>query len=220
MKSLLQGFVLAACFFGLVAYKNGDKKLTGATVSAEKMNVVYVGVDNPMSIVANGIANEDLQVQVTGAGAQITYKNGGNYLLKTSQQGELQISLTDKQSQKKIGTFNFRSKRIPDPVIKLSGKTGGALGTGEMRAQVGLIPAIENFDFDARCEISSFILYYKGKGQDPVEIKSAGGRFSGAVLQATQNANTGDQYQFVDIRAKCPGDVAGRGLNSLAFSIK
>lgn len=220
MKSLLQGFVLAACFFGLVAYKNGDKKLTGATISAEKMNVVYVGVDNPLSIVANGIASEDLKVEATGGAAQITKTNGSNYILKVSQQGEVKISLKDKFSEKLIGVFTFRAKRIPDPIVKLAGKTGGAIGTGEMRAQAGLIAGLENFDFDARCEIVSFTLYYKGKGQDPVEIKATGGRFSGAVLQATQNANTGDQYQFVDMRAKCPGDVAGRGLNSLAFTVK
>jgi gliding motility-associated protein GldM len=190
-------------------------------VSADKMNVFYIGVDNPISIAAAGVSSNDVGVSAAGGGAVLKAgSNKNNYIVNANQQGEATISVSDKKAGKTLGSFKFRVKRIPDPVVKLAGKLGGAMGTGEMKAQLGLIPVLENFDFDAKCEIQSYILYYTKKRQDPAEIKGTGGRFADQALAAVKAAAIGDQYQFVDVKAKCPGDGAGRPVNSLAFTIK
>jgi len=188
-------------------------------VSADKMNVFYIGVDNPISIAAAGVSSND--VAVSGAGGGITLSGSGSTrVVKVNAQGEATITISDKKANKKLGDFKFRVKRIPDPVVKLANKTGGTLGTGEMKAQLGLIPMLENFDFEAKCEIQSYILYYTKKRSDPVEIKGSGGRFADQAANAIKAAAIGDQYQFVDVKAKCPGDTAGRTVNSLAFTIR
>ncbi len=202
------------------SYKNFPISMVGAY----KMNVVYVGVDNPLGIVVNAIPPEDLLVEAIGCGATLkidkTNRWNWHYTLNVQEAGEVKIILKEKKSNSIINCVYFRSKRIPDPVVRLGRKTGGAIGTGEMRAQLGLIPELENFDFEARCAIQSFTLYYTARREEPVEIKATGGRFTGAVLEAIKKANIGDQYQFVDMRVSCPGDAVARALNSLAFTIK
>ena len=49
------------------------------TVSADSMNAVYLGLDNPISISVPGIPNERLSVTVLNADA--TKKNNGTYIL-------------------------------------------------------------------------------------------------------------------------------------------
>ena len=90
----------------------------------------------------------------------------------------------------------------------------------EMHEMRGLMAMLENFDFDARCKIQGFTMYYTPKRQDPIEIVANGGRFTGRAMQAIQSAKFGDSYQFIDVKGRCPGDQASRKLNSLAFVIK
>ena len=120
-----------------------------------------------------------------------------------------------------MASFPFRVKRIPNPIAKLTNnKTDGSLASNEMKTQRGLIAVLENFDFDVRCSIQSFNLYYTPARQDAVEIANTGGRFSGQTMQAIQAAKPGTAYQFIDVKGKCPGDKASRKLNSLAFMVR
>jgi hypothetical protein len=58
------------------------------------------------------------------------------------------------------------------------------------------------------------------KRQDPVPADNQGGSFAGQARSAVDQAKPGDVYYFDDIKARCPGDVAGRNIGSLVFTIK
>jgi gliding motility-associated protein GldM len=197
-----------------------------ATAILDKMNVLYVGVDNPISIAAAGVASNNLQVTVSGAGnAHITRTATGKYRINptstTTNGQDCNIEIKDKKSGKKLGSFPFRVKRIPDPSARLTNnKTDGSFPAAEMRIQRGLMAVLENFDFDARCEIQGFTMYFTPPRQDAIEITNAGAVFSGQTIQAIQAAKPGTTYQFVDVKGRCPGDMAGRKLNSLAFIVR
>jgi len=79
---------------------------------------------------------------------------------------------------------------------------------------------LDDFDFDARCHVQSYTLYYTPKGKSPIEIEHIGGRFSGKVLRALRQAKPNDLYSFVKIKVRCPGDKKSRLVNSLAFLIR
>jgi hypothetical protein len=119
----------------------------------------------------------------------------------------------------KTTSFEFRVKRIPDPVAKVAGKTGGELGNGVLKAQGGVIPVLENFDFEARCDIQGFKLIYVARRQDPEQSVNPGGAFNGTSRALLNKAKPGDQYIFDDVRAKCPGDAAGRTINSVTLRV-
>ncbi|MFZ4425935.1 MAG: gliding motility protein GldM [Saprospiraceae bacterium] len=189
------------------------------TVSADKMNVFYIGVDNPISVVAAGVSTNTLRVTGSGGGISLVPDGAGKYTVKAgSVTNEATIGVSGEGLP--LSSFKFRVKRIPDPVAKLGTSTGGDIGNGEFKAQAGLVPILENFDFDARCTIQGFNLIYSAPRQDPVEISNPGAVFNAESRAAINKAKPGDRYFFDNVRAKCPGDDVGRKINSLAFKIR
>lgn len=189
------------------------------TVSADKMNVFYIGVDNPITIAAAGISSNKVGVTIAGGGGSIKKQGKTSYVVKVAKVGEATINVKNQENGKSF-PFTFRVKRIPDPVVRLGKKQDGIIKSGVMRAQPGLAAWLDNFDFEAKCSVQSYTMYYTRKRQDPVEIQGSGGRFSGKALNAIQAAKPGDQYAFVNVKARCPGDSAGRPVNGMSFQVK
>lgn len=96
----------------------------------------------------------------------------------------------------------------------------GNISAAEFKAQLGLIAWLDDFDFDAKCYISTYTLYYTPRRSDPVTLKAKGGSFNGKINQVIKQAKSGDQYAFVDVKVKCPGDDVSRKANSLYFKIR
>ncbi len=198
------------------SYEVGERS---CSVSATKMNVFYIGVDNPVSISAAGVPSAQLKVDAAGAGISLASQGGGQYICKVTQQGECTIALSGGGLTNTV--FKFRAKRIPTPVPALSDKKGGTMPNGTFKAQQGIIPTLEGFDFDAKCQIMGFRCVRVAPRQDPeIKLNDAGGRFGGDVNGLIQKAKPGDRYIFEDIKARCPGDQAGRELNDMTFLIK
>lgn len=186
-----------------------------ASVAADKMNVFYVGVDNPITLSAAGVPSDRLQV--TCEGATMT-GSGAKRIVKPTKKGTAFITLSGGGLEKT--KFEFRMKRIPNPVVELAGETDGTIKQNEFRAQLGLIPNLPDFEFDAKCSIQSYTMYHTPKGGDVIVHEGKGNRFDGRVAQAVKSANMGDQYSFMNVMARCPGDVAARRVNGLTFKIK
>ena len=143
-----------------------------ATVSADKMNVFYIGVDNPISVAVAGVSSNDVKVRCDGCSL-----NGsrGKYIATATRPGEVTVNVSGGGLPNT--PFKFRVKRIPDPVAKLGNKGDGSMGNGEFKVQQGLIPWLEGFDFDAKCQIQGFTLTRVPKREDPIQNVNAGGTF-------------------------------------------
>jgi hypothetical protein len=115
----------------------------------------------------------------------------------------------------------FRVKRIPDPVAKLSASMGGVMNSGEFKAQRGLFAVLENFDFDAKCEIIGYQLVRVPRRQDPQMEANRGGSYNAGAKGLIDQAKAGDTYYFENVKARCPGDAqsGGRDINQLVFKI-
>lgn len=193
------------------------------TVSADQMNVFYIGVDNPVTVAAAGVSSNDLKVSCSGGGCNLKPNGSGKYIVTVSDPGAAKITVSG--GGLTATNFDFRVKRIPNPLacFKMGEgdyKTDGIIKSGVMGAQRGIFAELVGFDFNAKCSIESYTLYYTRARQDPVEVKASGASFSGNALNAVQAAKPGDQYQFVDIKAKCPGDKFARQVNGMAFQVK
>lgn len=194
------------------------------TVSATKMNVFYIGVPNPIKVSAAGVNSNDVQVSLGGGGAGVLKKASGTgeYVVTVSKPAKIgnecqvRVSAPGLKGEKAL----FRVKRIPDPVAKLSGNVGGAIGNGEFKAQGGVSAILDNFDFDAKCAIQGFIVTRQAKRADPVDVNNRGPRWSPEARNLINKAKPGDVYYFDNVKAKCPGDPAGRKINSMVFKIK
>ncbi len=190
-----------------------------ASVQLDKMNVFYIGVDNPISVSASGVSSNDLVVSGSGAGITLTKDGPSHYIVRVTTPGEATITLSG--GGLPPTRFNYKVKRIPDPVPLLGAQRfPSAIPNGTFKAQGGVAAVLENFDFDAKCEVVGYTVAYQKRRADVVEKTNTGARFNPDVVDLIRRAEPGDVYYFLDIRAKCPGDAAARKLGDLVFKIR
>ncbi|HOY18092.1 MAG TPA: gliding motility protein GldM [Haliscomenobacter sp.] len=187
------------------------------TVSADKMNVFYMGVENPVTVAAAGVSSNDLRVSFSGNVSR-TGGGGNKFTVRGTAPGKATVLVSG--GGLKATSFEFRVKPIPDPVAKINNSTGGEIGNGVLKAQGGVIPVLEGFDFDARCDILGYTVIYSPRRQDPLQAVNPGGAFGAQARALINQAKPGDQFIFDNIRAKCPGDAAGRKINNVAFKVQ
>ena len=186
------------------------------------MNVFYVGVTNPISVAAAGVSSNALKVSCSGGGCNMTKKSNGKYDIKVSSPGSKAI-ITVSGGGLQATKFEYRVKRIPDPTAIVGGgptKRGGAMPAGTFKGQIGVAAILENFDFEAKCNIQSFEFTRHPKRNDPVTEKQNGGTFKGRIKTLQGMAKAGDMIYIDNIKARCPGDGAGRNIGSLVFKIR
>ena len=199
---------------GTFEYEIGEKS---GTISAEKMNVFYMGVDNPVAISAAGVSSNSLRLNCSGC-QSLSKTNDNNYIVKIDREGEINLTMTGENGFSL--TKKFRGKRIPDPIAMIStGQRTGAVPSGSMAANSGVIPKLENFDFDAKCSIQSYVLYRIPRREDPQQA-NVSGPSSAEAERLCRMARPGDSYQYMEIKARCPGDNAARSLGSMSFVIR
>ncbi len=108
-----------------------------ATVSADLMNVLYAGYDNPMSVSVPGVAANQLQVTMSGGG--LTPKGDGKFVARpTAVGGEAVISVAARTEGRvqEMGKFTFRVRKLPDPTAFIAYSDGQG---GENRFKGGKI---------------------------------------------------------------------------------
>lgn len=198
---------------GEFTYEVGSRSVA---VSADKMNVFYIGVDNPISISASGVSSNDVRVSATGP-IKIS-GSGPSRIVRATGPGDAKINVSAKGSN--LGSFDFRVKRIPNPVAKLGRSQGGNMGNGEFKAQDGVLAILENFDFDARCAIAGFEIVRVPPRDDAIPANNKGPSYNGQARRLVNAAKPGDTYYFNNVRAKCPGDKVTREINQMVFKIK
>lgn len=200
-------------------YEVGERSVA---ISPTKMNVFYIGVNNPVEVSAAGVASSQIKVSMSGSGEGNISKNAdGTYnvvVKKPTRKGEFaKINVTAPGMN---ASKDFRVKRIPDPVPKLSKSRGGSMGSGEFKLQPGVFPVLENFDFDAKCNIVGYRLVRVPKRQDPQVSDNRGGKFTQQSRDLIKKATPSDKFFFEDIKCKCPGDIAARDLGGMVFNIR
>ena len=184
-----------------------------ATVSPTKMNVFYIGVDNPVEISAAGASANDLKVSMS---AGTISGSGGKYSVRVTQQGTTNVNVTAKG--KAFPPFPFRVKMIPNPIAKVSGMPGGRINAAVWKAQKGVLADLENFDFDAKFEVLSYNMFYQPKLQDPGIASATGPYFSPAMQAFIAKAKPGDLFYIEEIKVKGP-DGMSRKIPGIAFKI-
>ena len=188
-------------------------------VSPTKMNVFYIGVDNPVDISVAGFPADKVRASLTEGGT-IT-GSGGNYIAKVKKVGTTKVNVSvvlDDGSVKSMGASEFRMKRVPDPIAVVGGMTGGSVKASTFKVQRGVIAELKNFDFDIRFNIVGFEMTYAAKRQDLVTADTQGPAFSSKMLDFLNRAKPGDVFYFDNIKAKGPDGVT-RKLPGIVFKL-
>ena len=188
-------------------------KPNSANISADKMNVVYRGLPNPMTISFAGISDDKVSASAPGLS-----KSGGNgkYNLNPSSGTEVTVSVSGKLpdnstvSDKKT----FRIKNIPAPVGAIGG-TNSQKGA-KSRLEVSQVSALlEDFLYDLKFQVTQFV--FKVPGQASIVVN--GDRVNAQCKAALARASKGDVITISDIKTKIIGDGAGLQTKTAAAAI-
>lgn len=195
-----------------------------AVISPTKMNVFYIGPDNPVSISVPGVPNNKVTPSISGGGGTLTKDpkgTGADYIVKVTTQGEATINITADFDGKKVnmGAQKFRVKRVPDPIAKIAGKKEGVMNKNALIAQSAVIAELENFDFEIYYKVTKFKMSLYRKGKDPIDIESTNNLITPAMKSALGGARAGDKVYFEYIKAVGP-DGGTRSIPSVNFTLQ
>ncbi len=175
-----------------------------ATVSPTKMNVMYRGLDNPVSVSVPGVAPNNIVVACNGG--TISGSNG-NYIVKPGTGNKITISVSAKMEDGKtssMGTYEFRVKRVPTPIIKWGGKKNGEQVGAAAAAASPLIPEMEDFDFDMYANIRSFTVAFRTKN-GYFDKQCTGNALPADVQNQIRGLSRGTKVYFDDVKISVPG---------------
>lgn len=190
------------------------------TVAATKMNVFYIGVDNPVSISAPGIANADLLASIS-TGTISRDATGKDWIVRVPQGQPKAVVTVDAKylgGTRKMGSSEFRVRRVPSPNAEIAGQVEGTIDKSTLLAAGAIIPVMKDFEFELYFEVKSFRMTTI-VGGDGVSKRASGNRFSEEMISMIQSARKGQKFFFENIQAEGP-DKIPRSLNPISLEIK
>lgn len=194
---------------------------TGVVVSPTKMNVLYVGVDNPISVSVPGVAPENVRPTLSGGNLKPDAKAGkGNYIatVKGGKAATVNVSADLGGSMRPMGKFEFRVKRVPDPEAYCAGQTDGLISKNKLAAAGAVIPKMKNFDFDLTFRVTSFEVTMN-IGGDLITTSANGNRFTPEMKNRIKSLKSGSRVYIENIKAVGPDGVP-RKLKPINFKIQ
>jgi len=170
-------------------------KPNAAVIAADKMNVVYRGVANPMTISIPGIPDNKVSASAPG----LSKRSGSRYVMNPGKGREVTISASGilPDGQRISTPATFRIKDIPRPSGAVRGEPG-SIKMPRRNLEVSTVSAmLEDFDFELNIGVGGF--KFKVPGQPSVVVK--GNKLNSAAKSALKRARRGDAVQIFDIQA-------------------
>ncbi len=178
-------------------------KPNAAVISADKMNVVYRGVKNPMTISIPGVGNVSANAPgLSSAGG------AGKYVMDvtTVQAREVTINVSGKLpgGETVSDSKTFRIKDIPRPVGTVRGEDG-AVRMQRNALEISTVGAsLPDFDFELGLRVTGF--KFQVSGQPTVQVR--GSQLDAAAKAALRRAGRGETVQIFDIEASLTGNTS------------
>lgn len=192
-----------------------------ATVSPDKMNVIYAGIPNPFSVSAAGFPLESVKASmeggsISGSNGKYTVNVGGNQVGKTL---EINVSATNEGKTLNLGSQSFRVKALPTPRAYVKGKSGGNVALEWLEGSNTIETQLEDFVFDVKFKVIRFAVTFINPKADAVTITCNGAGFNAQVKGALNSLKPGATVIFKDIVCEGP-DGRQKVLDGITFIAK
>lgn len=174
----------------------------GSAVMLDKMNVFYIGVPNPVTI-SSGTGWDKTKVSMSG-GSLSSSGGPGKYVVKVSSPGKAAITVN---ADGKSSTYDFRVKRIPDPVLAVGPSKGGRIQSVIFKNQQYARADLENFDFDAKFSVVSATVYFSGANFPSVQTATISGANLAGIAGQLQKCIPGTSVNFDNVKVQGPDGV-------------
>lgn len=219
---------------GLIKYKNPEGNINSypfegeyqvgkpsATVSPTKMNVMYIGIANPIKVSVPGAASENLVVTINNGRIE---KSGDDYLAypskldATGKNTTISVSTRSGSELRPMGSMDFRVKEVPPPLATIGGKNGGTLKKEELLAEDGLFADLKDFDFDLKFKVIQFDVNISGTYVKTYSSKD--NKFTSEQKDQFGKLAQGSIIFIDNIMAKGDDGQPARPLSPISFKIR
>lgn len=184
------------------------------SVEVDHMNVFYIGVDNTINVVAEGVSSNE--IVLTSDQLDIEERGAGKYLITAEEEGTATLKVSGPTGL--IREAIYKVRRFPDPIAKLGWSIGGPMYATDFKSQTQLTSYV-GIEYPNPCKITDFNITYVAKRQDPVSWTNAGPIFSQETLEITKQAKAGDLYYIDKINCQCGTEKEVRKIGAMVFSI-
>ena len=193
-------YVLPSLLLLLLSFLSRGQKVV---VSADKMNIVYIGVPNPLTIVAENYSCDKLTVSTDNGKIEKQDDIKCWYIYSPKEEGISIISVFNSKKQL-INETKYRVKRIPNPIIQINGHDNGEIRKNVLIASLGISTILIGFGFDVRFVVMHFKIELIQNNQITFSKEVDGPRFSEEIINAFKSLNNGDRMLISNITAKGP----------------
>ena len=188
-----------------------------ATVSATMMNVLYAGIDNPVSISVPGIPNHDVSAAIKGG----TLSRSGNiWQVRPSKVGEdvvITVSAMMNGRSQVVNSSTFRVRQLPDPMPYIAYKDdngneqrykgGKPFPKTRLLAAPGIEAAIDDDLLNVEYRVLSFeTVFFDSMGNAIPEV-SDGNKFSQRQKDSFRRLSRGKRFYISRVRAVGPDGI-------------
>ncbi|MBS9774889.1 MAG: gliding motility protein GldM [Tenacibaculum sp.] len=170
-----------------------------AVISADKMNVVYKGLSNPLTISIPGVPDNKVVASAPG----LRRVKGNNYVMRPTGSGivTINVSGTLPNGSKISSRKQFRVKDIPPAVGMVRGQYGTVSMPKSSLSNITVSAGLPDFLFDLKINVSGFTIKVPGQ----VAVRVSGTRMNVRAKQAISKARRGDVITIFDIKASTSG---------------
>jgi len=186
-----------------------------AIISADKMNVVYRGLANPITISLPGVSPTKIKASASG----LKKKSGTAYVLRPGKGKTVSINVsatTDKGEKIKSPPVTFRIKDIPQAMASIRGEYGSIKMPKGSLAKSSINAGLPDFVFDLKLRVKRFQVKVPGKGT----VTVSGGRMNSQAQKAIASAKRGDIVTIFGIKADIVGNSSYRLKQVLPISVE
>ena len=205
---------------------------TNAVISATKMNVLYRGVPNPVSVSASGVPETAVRPKITAG--SIKRVGAGNYIVNcgpSETKSTINVYADVDGSQNFMGNMLFRVENLPDPTATVAKRVGGKdeiptgfkKGSGSMSLRglielQGMVAVADGFVFDVQYEVTEFKVNVVGSSGISQIEPSNGKDFTARQKNIFRAMRPGQRVTIEEIKAIGPDGVV-RDVNVVSIKI-
>lgn len=189
-----------------------------ATVSATMMNVLYAGIDNPISISVPGVAMNGVSATMTNGSLT---RSGDHWVAHPSKVGEEAVVTVNAEMdgrQMTVASTKFRVRKLPDPTPYIAykdanGNTSHYKGGGRGLSKTfllnapGIEAAIDDDLLNIQFKVLSFeTVFFDSMGNAIPEV-SQGSQFSQRQKDSFRRLSRGKRFYISRVKAVGPDGI-------------
>jgi len=201
-----------------------------ATVSADLMNVLYAGYNNPISISVPGVPLNKISASMSGGTLQPV--GPGRYIARPSKVGQdvtFTVTSTNTGRPQQMGQFSFRVRKLPDPTPYIAMKDehgnptrykGGGLAKGQLVAASSIGAAIDDGILDIAFRVQSFETVFFDNMGNAVPMASEGASFSSRQMETFRKLTRNRRFYISRVTVVGPDGLTRTLQNPMEVIVK